>query len=84
MARGVEKSLWAVILEARGGHTNLKKMGLVEALFFSRSSESKWVGPWGAMVVNGLWSLKEDNRIYLKVFSEVREGVRREEELEGK
>ena len=43
MARGVEKSLRAVILEARD-HPNLKKIGFVEALFFRRSSESKGGG----------------------------------------
>ena len=40
MARGVEKSLRAVILEARGTHKP-EKIGFVEALFFSRFSELK-------------------------------------------
>ena len=40
MARGVETSLRALILEARGTHEP-EKNGFAEALFFSRFSESK-------------------------------------------
>ena len=74
MARGKEKSLLAVIWTP-GGHTNLKKIGFVEAVFFSRFSESKRgvcgrVGPCKEMACG---PLKEDNRRYLRVFSEVRE-----------
>ena len=53
MARGVGKSLRAVILEARGTHKP-EKMGFVEAPFFSRFSESKR-GGWVRGSHRGKW-----------------------------
>ena len=66
MARGVEKSLRALILEARGTHEP-EKNGFVEALFFSRFSESKRGGE--AMERDACCPLKEDNIRYLRGLS---------------
>ena len=64
MARGVEKSLRAVILEARGTHKP-EKIGFVEALFFSRFSESKRGDmPRGEYREMACGPLKEDKRRY--------------------
>ena len=85
MARGVEKSLWTFILEARGTHKPQKNRFRGGCFFESIFGvETGGVGPrdeYNDMVCG---RSKEDNRRYLRVFSEVREEVRREEELERK
>ena len=85
MARGAEKSLWAFILEARGTHKPEKNWFrggcFVESIF---GVEKGGVGPRNEYMEMACGPFKEDNRRYLRVFSEVREEVRREEELERK
>ena len=85
MARGVEKSLWTVILEARGTHKPEKNMFRGGCFFESIFGlEKGGVNPRNEHMEMACGPLKEDNGRYLRVFSEVREEVRREEELERK
>ena len=79
----MEKSLRAVILEARGTHKHEKNWFCGGSFFQSIFGGEKGGGvrPYSEMACG---PLKEDNRRYLRVFSDVREEVRREEELERK
>ena len=85
MARGMEKSPLVVILDARGTHKPAKSR-FGRKLFFQSifGVEKGGVGPRSEYKEMACGPLKEDNRRYLRVFSEVREEVRREEELERK
>ena len=81
----MEKSLWAVILEARGTHKPGKNRFLGGCFFESFFVVEKGgVNPRKEYSEMACSPLKEDNRRYLRVFSDVREEVRREEELERK